>query len=255
MTVEKSPVYVGIEIIHYAGRLRRAFVYAALDGDKELLAIGHGDRNEILAYLGGQASAYAAITTPRAPNTGIVNQAATFQDELPFKKPEHLLNTRLCEHLLREEGFMIDTTPSKATACPGWMRRGFNLFRRLSGFGYVPYPNEREPSHSLETSAEAIYWRLLHKKLPLTPSLEGRIQRQLILYEHHLPVPDAMDFFLEITRFKLMHGDLPDQNIHSMEELNALAAAYLAWQAALEPEKIELLGDPDEGQIALPIAS
>jgi len=255
MTAEKSPVYVGIEIIHYAGRLRRAFVYAALDGDKELLAIGHGDRNEILAYLGGQASAYAAITTPRSPNTGIVNQAATLQDELPFNKLDRPMNTRLCEYMLQDEGFAIDPTPSKATACPGWMRRGFNLFRRLSGFGYVPHPNEREPRHSLETNAEAIYWRLLHKKLPLPPSLEGRIQRQLILYEHQLPVPDAMNFFLEVTRFKLMHGDLPDENIHSMAELNALAAAYLAWQAALEPEKIELLGDPDEGQIVLPIAS
>ena len=61
----KSPVFVGVEIIRSAGRLRQAFVYAALDTDRELLAIGHGDRDEILAYLGGQGSAHVAINAPR----------------------------------------------------------------------------------------------------------------------------------------------------------------------------------------------
>ena len=79
------------------------------------------------------------------------------------------------------------------------------------------------------------------------------MQRQLILGSIEMPVPDAMDFFLEITRFKLMQGELPDENIHSMEELNALAAAHIAWQSAHHPNKLDLLGDLIEGQIALPI--
>lgn len=250
---EKSPVYVGVEILHSAGRLRRAYVYAALDSARDLLAIGHGDRDEILAYLGGQGSAHVALNAPRGPNNGAVNVSRTFQDGLPFEPPVPSLNVRLCEYQLQQEGFKIESTPDSSKACPRWVRRGFQLFERLAEFGYAPYPNPEGPRHSLETQAEAIFWRWLKGKNPLPCSLEGRIQRQLILYDQQLPVPDAMDFFLEITRYKLMQGDLPDGDIHSFEELNALAAAHLAWQAAYQPDQIELIGDPGEGQIALPV--
>ena len=249
---EKSPVYVGVEIIHSAGRLNRAYVYAALGADRELLAIGSGDRDEILAYLGGQGSAHVAVNAPRQPNTGVVNQSRTYQDGLPFEESIQPLNTRLCEYLLQQEGFNIEPTPDKVKDCPRWVRRGFRLFQHLNAFGYAPYPNDEAPRHSLETRADAVFWRFLDCKSPLPASLEGRLQRQLILYDHDLPLPDAMDFFLEITRFKLMQGDLPDQNIHSFEELNALAAALIAWLAAKDPDQIDLLGDPEEGQIALP---
>jgi len=249
---EKNPVYAGVEIIRTAGRLRRAFVYAALDEDRELLAIGHGDQNEVLAYLGGQQAAYAAVNAPRRVNTGVVNNMTTYQDELPFTKPTRRTNARVCEVLLRQEGFKIRRTPDKVKSCQIWMRRGFRLYRRLEDFGYAPFPNQEGPRHSLETHADAAFWRLLEGKLPLPPSLEGRLQRQLILYDD-LPVADAMDFFFEITRHRLIHGDLPDQNIHTIEELNALTAAFIAWQAAHHPDQIELLGDSDEGQIALPI--
>ncbi len=61
-----------------------------------------------------------------------------------------------------------------------------------------------------------------------------------------------MDFFLEVTRYKLIQGDLPDQDILPFDELNALAAAQVAWLAAQHPDHLDLIGDPDEGQIALP---
>ncbi len=250
---EKSPVFIGVEIIHSAGRLRRAFGYAALDADRELLAIGRGDQEEILAYIGGQGRAHVAVNAPRQPNTGAVNQSRTYQDGLPFADPIEPLDIRCCEFLLQQEGFKIEATPGAPKACPRWVRRGFRLYQRLAEFGYAPYPNEGGPHHSLETQADAIFWRLLRGKAPLPESLEGRLQRQLILFEHQLPIPDAMDFFLEITRYKLMQGDLPDQDIYSFEELNALAAAWIAWQAAHQPEQIDLLGDREEGQIALPL--
>jgi len=249
---EKSPVFVGVDLIRTSGRLRRAFVYAALDADRQLLAIGHGDRNEILAYLGGQASASVAISAPRAPNNGTIHHTSSYQEELPFTKPDPDANCRLCEALLLAQGMTIETTPDDEKACQGWMRRGFDLYRQLEGFGYLPIPNKEADRHCLETHAEGIYWRLLGGKSPLPPSLEGRIQRQLILLEQELPVPDAMDFFLEVTRFRLMQGDLPDQNIYSVMELNALAAAHIAWLSDYEPHKLELLGDPNEGQIVLP---
>lgn len=251
---EKSPIFAGVEIIRSAGRLKRAFVYAALDEERQLLAIGHGDQNEVLAYLGGQQAAHVAVNAPRGLNTGAVNRVTTYQNELPFTKPARRTNARVCEVLLRQEGFQIYRTPDKLKSCRIWMRRGFTLCKKLADFGYAPFPNQEGNRHSLETHADAVFWRLLDRKHPLPPSLEGRLQRQLILYDREMPVPDAMDFFLEITRYKLMQGDLPDENIHSLEELNALTAAFIAWQAAHRPDRIELLGDPMEGQIALPIS-
>ncbi|MCB2213972.1 DUF429 domain-containing protein [bacterium] len=249
---EKSPVYVGVTVLRNAGRVRQPFVYAALDARRELLAICQGDRAEVLAYLGGQRAAVAAIDAPRGPNTGIVNDAATYQQGLPFEKPTRAINARLSEHLLRESGCPVDTTPSKVRDCPKWKRVGFDLFRRLADYGYQPFPNEDGEWHSLETRVEAVFWRLLGGRAPLPESLEGRLQRQLILHDLDCPVPDAMDFFLEITRHKLILGDLPDDAIFSFNELNALMVAYVAWAAAHQPDDLDLLGDPDEGQIALP---
>jgi hypothetical protein len=226
-----NPVFIGVEILHGAGRLRKAYAYAALDADRKLLAIGQGDRDEVLAYLGGQAAAIAAVCAPHSLKTGPVKQA---------------------EEQLLEQGFPLEQTPAKLKGCPHWMRAGFDLFQRLDDFGYAPYPNDEADRQCLETRAGAVFWRLLGGKLPLPPSLEGRLQRQLILADQSLPVPDAMDFFLEITRFKLVQGDLPLENIHTIDELNALAAALVAWLAGCDPGRIDMLGDPASGKIALP---
>jgi hypothetical protein len=249
---EYNPIFAGIDILRTSGRVRGTYVYAALDSDCELLALGHGDRDEVLAYFGGQAAAYVAINAPHKPNTGAANQATLLQHGLLNDQPDQTTNLRLCEHSLQSLGFRLTTTPDKVKDCAGWVRKGFSLYQGLEAFGYQTFPQADGPHQLLETQSEAVFWRLLKHKTPLPNSLEGRLQRQLILYNIDMPVPDAMDFFLEITRFKLMQGDLPDQDIHTYEELNALAAAYIAWQAGHEPASLELFGDPDEGQIALP---
>jgi len=82
--------------------------------------------------------------------------------------------------------------------------------------------------------------------------LEGRLQRQIALYDRKVDVPDAMRFFEEITRHRLLKGVLPVEMIYSAGELDALVAAYTAWLAALHPDQVTLLGDPQEGQVALP---
>ncbi len=248
---EKSPVYVGIDLLRSAGRQSRAYVYAALDEACELIALGTGDRNEILAYLGGQAAAHTAIAAPRSPNTGCVNDPMAYPEGRT--PPTRKVNARLCEFLLQQEGLAVESTPDKVKQCPGRSQKGFDLYQKLTVFGYTPYPNPESDLLLLETHTEGIFWRWLGGQHPLPDSLEGRIQRQLILFDQKLPVADAMDFFLEVTRYKLIQGDLPDQDILPFDELNALAAAQVAWLAAQYPDRIDLIGDPDEGQIALPI--
>jgi hypothetical protein len=61
-----------------------------------------------------------------------------------------------------------------------------------------------------------------------------------------------MLLFEEITRHRLLKGILPLEPLYSAGELDALAAAYTAWLAALHPDQVTLLGDPQEGQVVLP---
>jgi hypothetical protein len=247
-----SPIYAGVDILRVSGRLRRCFVYAALDADRELLALCHGDQDEVLAYFGGQAAAFVAINAPRAALVAAAGNTDSQQRSLPGNPtcPSHPM--RMCEQRLQAEGFKLAPTPRSVGDGPIWMGNGFSLYQHLEAFGYRTTAGDDSVHVLLETHAEAVFWRLLKQKYPLPNSLEGRLQRQLILGSLEMPVPDAMDFFLEITRYKLMQGDLPDQDIHTYEELNALAAAYVAWQAAHHPEQMEWLGDPIEGQMVLP---
>ncbi len=61
-----------------------------------------------------------------------------------------------------------------------------------------------------------------------------------------------MRIFEEFTRYKILQGQLPLEGLFSVEELEALIAAYTAWKAAVEPDEITRVGDPKEGEIILP---
>jgi hypothetical protein len=85
------------------------------------------------------------------------------------------------------------------------------------------------------------------------PTLEGRLQRQSILFDKGLRIRDAMEFFEEITRFKLIKGILPTDVLYSPEQLDMLVAAYTAWLAANRPDEVTRVGDKSEGQMILPV--
>ena len=90
--------------------------------------------------------------------------------------------------------------------------------------------------------------------MPLSkPTLEGRLQRKLLLYERGVGLKDPMDFFEEITRHRLVRGILPLELVYTPEQLDALVAAYTAYMAATKPEEILFIGAKEEGRIALPV--
>jgi hypothetical protein len=240
-------VFIGIDIT--AGR--RGFTYAALDMERTLLALCQGDLQEIAAYTAGQSAAFAAIGTPASPNQGLL--VKTEQQEGLFPLPEgKAAQMRLAEHELVQRGMHTIKTPGTIDACPGWMRQGFDLYRHLQMVGYQTYPCDDAPRQYLETPPEAAYWSLLDLA-PFPPgTLESRLQRQLVLYEHNLPVKDSLHFLEEVTRHRLLKSILPLENIHTPAELNALVLAYTAWLAAKEPPEVIQLGDPVEGEIVLP---
>lgn len=232
----------------------RPFAYAALNQDKELLALGSGNMEEVLSFVAGQRAAFVAVCAPRRPNQRIMEREDVRERLSPSPKPGRWTNFRLVEYQLRQHNITAPRTPSKESDCPNWMQMGFELFRRLKNISYHDFPAENVLHQCLEVYPHACYTVLLGN-LPLPKhSLEGRLQRQLILYENNINVPDPMNFFEEITHHRLLQGILPQEGLYSPGELDSLVAAYTAWMTGIHPDEVSAWGHPKEGLLILPKA-
>ena len=63
-----------------------------------------------------------------------------------------------------------------------------------------------------------------------------------------------MEFFEEITRYKLIQGILPLENLYTSKELDALVAAFVAWMTVNKPGQFIIQGEfilPSQGQNSL----
>jgi len=234
---------------------RHPVTFLAIDHDCRLLAQGNGQIDDVLAFCAGQSAARVAINAPSQTNHKVMARQEVRLSLFPDLSPGRWTHLRLAEFALHEAGISIPRTGETEKECPSWMRLGFKVYHHLQEFGYQPYPGGGEADRQwLETQSDAAYWSLMNHVVPFTgKTLEGRLQRQLVLHEAGLPVSDAMRFFEELTRYRLLHGILPLENIYTPEELNAWAAAYTAWCSINRPESLIQFGDQEEGIIFLPI--
>lgn len=243
-------VFIGIDVCMGP----KPVTFVALDLDEKALAIGVGDSADALAYAAGQSGrALVAVNAAARPNQGLLAREEirrTFETPPPRYKWHQL---RLVEYELQQAGVSVRLTPSSPAKSQSWVRRGFTLVEQLESLGYRPFPDEEAPRQWLETNADAAFWSLLHVTPLPAGTLEGRIQRQLVLADEKLDVPDAMDFFEEITRFKILKSSLPTKDIFSQPEINAWTAAHIAWLAANTPERTRRFGAPEEGVVFLPL--
>ena len=233
---------------------KRPMAYAALDRDLRLLALDEGNIDEITAFVGGQQAAFVGITSPRKANQGLMKREEIRESLKPVPRPGRWLGYRVAEYQLRQHKIHVMRTCSEESKCPKWMQTGFDLYRRLKSMGYHDYPSDDTPSQILEVYPHAVYTTLLGLSPFSKTSLEGRLQRQLILHNQGLEIPDPMRFFEEITRYRIMNGMLPLEGLYTTPQLDALASAFTAWVAATSPEEITILGHPEEGLIVLPVA-
>ncbi len=232
---------------------RKPFTYAALDQNGKLAALKDGEVEDVLAFIGGQPGAYVAVNAPPRPNKGLIRQDKIRQNLPPLHISGRSLDMRLVEHQLRERGINVAMTPSRKELCANWVQTGFDFHRRIQGMGFVPYPTPDASYQWIETHPHAIFCVLLEQTPLAKPTLEGRLQRQLVLFEQGLGIRDPMEFFEEITSHKLLKGIFPMEQIYTAEELDAIAAAYMAYVAGRYPEQVSKLGDLQEGQILLPV--
>jgi hypothetical protein len=128
------------------------------------------------------------------------------------------------------------------------------LYEQLEKLSFRPYPAQNETRQWLKADADESFRALLQKKLLPQRTLEGRIQRALVLYDQGLQINDPMEFFEEITRYKLIQGILPLENLYTSKELDALVAAYVAWMTVNKPGQFIIQGEfilPSQGQNSL----
>jgi hypothetical protein len=245
-------IWIGVYPAPQPGKGRCLLTYAALDKSLRVLALSQGSSDDLKAYAGGQSAAVIAINAPRRLSPGepqLTSQVALF----PVSQPPKPIRGRLADRQLSEHNLGHPHTPSALEQCPAWMRRGFSLYETLAVIGYCDYPSGSQPLQIMEVFTQATF-TLLSGEPPLPRnSLEGRLQRQLLLNDKDVDVPDPMRFFEEVTRYKLRSGILPMGEICRPAELDALAAAYTAWLAIKQPERIMLYGDEREGQVVIPV--
>lgn len=230
---------------------RKPFTYAAFDNQGRLLMLADGEMDDVLAFLGGQQSALVAVNAPQRPNNGLVREN---RQTLPLlHQSGRALDMRLAEYAMRERGINVAGTPARREYCSSWVQMGFDFYRRMNDIGYQPQAEEIQPLAWIETHPQACFAALLGQ-MPLSrTTLEGRLQRQLVLYEQGVRIRDPMDFFEELTRHKLLKGNFPLSLLYTPEQLDALAAAYTAYLVGIKPVEVVRVGDYAEGQLVLPV--
>jgi len=231
----------------------RPIVYAAIDHECQLLALGEGALDDVLAFAAGQKQAIVAICSPRSPNIGLMKNKEIREKLSPQPAPGRWINYRLADYFLRKRNIFTPPVYGEEKLCPKWMRQGFLLFKRLLASGYQLFPDQDEGRFCLEIYPHASFTALLGVLPFPKTSLEGRLQRQLVLYEKGLQLPDPMGVFEEITRHKLLKGILPLERIFTPRELDALVGAYTASRVITQPDGISSVGDMEEGQVILPV--
>lgn len=227
-----------------------SFAYAALDKDLSLVALADGEMDDVIAFISELNSVTVGVNAPAGANRGLVRERTKKKTLTPYQIRR--TDLRLAEHELREHGIAVAKTPASADLCPDWMRIGFELYRKLGKMGFQSYP-EKDSAHQIFETNPHVCYCVMAGHTPLARlSLEGRVQRQIILYERGLRIKDPMDFFEEITRYKLAKGIWPMELLYTPDQLDSLAAAYTAWHAVHKKEDICLLGNAKEGMMVLP---
>jgi uncharacterized protein DUF429 len=228
----------------------KGFTYAALDRDLRLVTLAEGEIDEVLEFIGGRTSALVGINSPSHVNAGVVRKRLE-----STKGSDHSLRgaeLRLAELELHSRGIAISATPRNEALCPSWVQLGFVFYARLIDQGFKAYPQSGAARQWLETHPHASFCVLLGRAPLPKPTLEGRLQRALALFERGVRIPDPMAFLEEITRHRLLNGLLPTELVLAPEQLDALSAAYTAWLAAFKPHELSQVGNKQEGFITLP---
>ncbi len=243
--------FVGIDLNVPRGSL----TLAVLDGSRRIQFRGTIPTEALEEKLSGSQVLIAAITAPITLNEGLMSDLKNGQQPTLLPLKNRGSNLRLCEFEVIKRGFSATRTPSSIEDCSPALQRALRFSSELAALGFQRWPSPGAERQLMEVHPDCAYAELLGTKLNPAKTLEGSIQRQLLLQEEHVNVRDPMIFFEEITRHRMLTGNLPNGILLEVTELNALVAAYTAWSGYTNPAGVTRLGDPNEGCIILPVST
>jgi predicted nuclease with RNAse H fold len=245
-------LYVGIDPTAGA----RPMHYAVLDPELRLVALRQGDLEAVLAYVAALEHAVVAVDAPQSPNRGLMLRPEIRRRYNLQPGGKTWGQWKLCEYELRRRNIRLYSTPSKEKDAPTWMRVGFEIYRRLQTMGFRLFERGGEVGSrmAIEVHPHACFAVLLGRRPFLKQTLEGRLQRQMVLYLQGVDLVNPLAVLEEITRHHLLTGQLPLRGLLDHDELDALVAAFTAHLVGAKPERVSQVGDRDEGLITLPSA-
>ncbi|MBC8504814.1 MAG: DUF429 domain-containing protein [Anaerolineales bacterium] len=232
---------------------KRDISYASIDRELNLASVEVGDLDAVIDFVSGHKNAFVAICGPRLPNQGLMKRDEYRATLNPEPHKGRWVEYRVADYLLQIRKISMPRTPAKVEDCSSAMQNSITLFQQLAEMGFQLFSESQVQRQAMEVNSYAAYAILLECLPYPKTSLEGRLQRQLKLYDLGLEISDPMRVFEEITRYKIIQGVLSLEGLYSAYELDALVAAYTAWTAGEHPERISMIGDPQEGQIVLPV--
>lgn len=225
---------------------RTLFTFAALDTECNLLTLANGGLEDVLTFVSSFQSAIVTVNAPASRvRVGTRNRPAR-------QTPASGAEMRAAERDLRERGILS----ARASAIdPGSTRArlGKSFNDGLHKAGFVSHPEDGATHLWLETNPQACFTVLLKQKPLPRLTLEGHLQRQIVLHDAGLRIKDPMDFFEELTRRRLRMGILPLEQLYTADQLDALVSAYTAWMAMNHPNETTRVGTSEDGFIVLPV--
>jgi hypothetical protein len=234
-------LYIGVD----SASGRNGFVWTALDRRLEPVAIREGSLEDLVTFIRGIPNGYVAVNSARGPGLRLMDDPVYRAEIRPEPREGKYTQFRVCEYLLAARNIRVSSVPADPDRLPRSMRYAFELYVRLAPHSAIQV---------IEYHAHAAFCGLLGRIPFQKNSLEGRIQRQLILADQEVHLKDAMDYFEEITRRRLLAGVLPENILHPTRVLDALVGSLTAWKRHQNPADTLPIGDAREGLILLPVA-
>ena len=244
--MDSNWIFAGVDCSAGARRL----TVAVLSHRLEVKYIRELSMEDAVEELSGFGAISVAVGGPLRPNPS----SASAESLSGGARRGKTVWAREPEAEIRRRGISIRRSPAVDEAAPAAMRAIFQLARELSKRGFTEGATARESPRFLLETRPAACAAVLLGRLPFgRATLEGRIQRQLLLIREKVALPDPMDSLEEMTAHHLLSGRLSLRGILKREELDALLTAFTAWRAVCLPETVTWLGRDSDGWVCLPV--
>lgn len=245
--IDSNRVFAGVDL----STGKRGLTVALLSSRLDVRSLKLRTLDEAAEELSSWAEITVALCGPLRPwQAEAAGESSAGEDpHAGRRKP-----IRAADAELARRGIPVRRTSAPESAAPAWMRSGFTLARDLTDRGFLEGRQVRESLRVLIETNPAACSAVLLGRLPFgRGTLEGRIQRQLVLLREKVALPDPMDALEELTAHHLLSGQLGLNGILKTEDLDALLAAYTAWRAFTSPDAVSWLGCDAEGWLCLPV--